>query len=216
MTDLELKKNVESELNWEPSVDAAEIGVSVKDGVVTLGGHIHSYTEKFGAERAADRVSGVKAVANELEVRLPDSNKRTDEDIARSAVNALEWSISVPSGRIKAKVSNGWITLEGNVDWQYQKTAAEDAVRNLIGVKGVSNFVEVKPRVSKGDVRTAIEAALKRNAAVDSSRIRIGTEGDRVTLSGTVRSWVERDEAEHAAWACPGVRTVNDQISIGV
>jgi osmotically-inducible protein OsmY len=215
MNDLDLKRSVESELNWEPSVNAAEIGVAVKDGVVTLAGRVESYWEKVGAEDAAARVSGVKAVVNELEIRLPNSSERTDEDIARAAVNALEWSVSVPSDRIKVKVSKGWITLEGTVDWRYQKTAAEEAVRNLTGVKGVSNLVDVKPHVSKSEVKTAIEAALKRSAQVDAQRIKVETDGDKVTLRGTVRSWFERAEAERAAWRSPGVRSVDNRITIG-
>ena len=214
MDDLELKKSVESELNFEPSINAAEIGVSVKNGVVTLSGRVPSFWEKVSAERAAARVSGVKAVANELEVRLPGSSERTDEDIAQAAVDTLRWSVLVPQDRIKVKVSKGWITLEGNVDWQYQKSAAEKAVRKLYGVLGVSNLIEVKPQVSKAEVKTSIEAALKRLAEVDANRIRVDTEDGKVVLSGSVRSWFEREEAERAAWAAPGVRSVEDRIAI--
>ena len=214
MDDLELKKSVESELNFEPSINAAEIGVAVKNGVVTLSGRVPSYWEKVSAERAAARVSGVKAVANELEVRLPGSSERTDEDIAQAAVDTLRWSVLVPQDRIKVKVSKGWITLEGNVDWQYQKSAAEKAVRKLFGVLGVSNLIEVKPQVSKAEVKTSIEAALKRLAEVDANRIRVDTEDGKVVLSGSVRSWFEREEAERAAWAAPGVRSVEDRIAI--
>jgi osmotically-inducible protein OsmY len=216
MTDLELKKSVEAELNWEPSVNAAQIGVAVKDGVVTLTGRVDSYWEKVAAERAAARVEGVRAVANELEIHLPFSSERTDEDIARAAVNRLEWSVSVPRDRIKVKVSKGWLTLEGTVDWQYQKTAAEEAVRNLVGVKGVLNHIEVKPQVSKIEVKSAIEAALKRSAQVDANRITVETDGDKVILRGTVRSWFEREEAERAAWRAPGVRSVDNRITIGI
>jgi osmotically-inducible protein OsmY len=214
MDDLELKKSVESELNFEPSINAAEIGVAVRDGVVTLSGRIPSYWEKIAAERAAARVSGVKAVANELEVRLPGSSERTDEDIARAALDSLKWSVLVPQDKIKVKVSKGWITLEGKVDWQYQKSAAEKAVRKLYGVVGVSNLIEVKPQVSKAEVKSSIEAALKRLAEVDASRIRVETEDGKVVLSGSVRSWFEREEAERAAWAAPGVRAVEDRIAI--
>jgi osmotically-inducible protein OsmY len=214
MTDLELKANVESELKWEPSVNAAEVGVAVKDGIVTLTGHVQSYWQKIAAERAAGRVSGVRAVVNELEIRLPTSSQRTDEDIARAALNALSWSVSVPADRIKVKVSKGWITLEGNVEWQYQKAAAEKVVRDLVGVKGVVNLIEVKPRASTAEVKAAIEAALKRSAEVDASNIQVEADGDKVILRGTVRSWAEREEAERAAWRAAGVRSVDNRVTV--
>src|SRR4051794_14369662 len=160
MTDSELQLDVLIELKWEPSVDAAHIGVSVKDGVVTLTGHVSSYAEKYAAERAAKRVHGVRAVANEMDVKLPGSSKRTDEDIAAAAVNALEQNVSVPADKIKVTVSNGWVTLEGEVEWQYQRYAAESAVRYLTGVTGVSNYVTVKPRVTPSGLKEKIEEAL--------------------------------------------------------
>jgi osmotically-inducible protein OsmY len=215
MTDLEIKKNVESELNWEPSINAAEIGVAVKDGIVTMTGRVQSYWDKVAAEHAADRVAGVKAVVNDLEIRLPYASERTDEDIARAAVDSLNWSVLVPKDRIKVKMSKGWITLEGTVDWQFQKTAAESAVRKLIGVKGVSNLVDVKPRVSKVEVKASIEAALKRSAELDANRIKVEADGDRVILTGTVHSLFEREEAERAAWKAPGVHSVDNRIKVG-
>jgi osmotically-inducible protein OsmY len=215
MTDLELKKAVESELNFEPSVNPAEIGVAAKDGIVTLTGRVPSYWEKVAAERAATRVNGVRAVVNELTVRLPYSSERTDEDIAEAVVNSLRWSVLIPADHIKAKVSNGWVTLEGTVDWQFQKTAAEKAVRKLFGVMGVTNLVEVKARASKSEVKAEIESALKRSAELDANRIKVEIEGDKVTLRGTVRSYFEREEAERAAWRAPGVRSVDNRIVIG-
>lgn len=214
MTDLEIKKAVESELNFEPSINAAEIGVAVKDGIVTLSGHTPSYWEKIASERAAERVNGVKAVVNEIEVRLPSSSERTDEDIARAAVNALEWSVLVPGNRVKVKVSKGWVTLEGTVDWQFQRSAAEKAVRKLIGVQGVSNLITIKPQVSKTAVKAEIENALKRSAELDAEKIKVDTDGDKVILRGTVHSWYEREEAERAAWRAPGVRIVEDDIAV--
>jgi osmotically-inducible protein OsmY len=215
MDDLALKKAVESELNFEPSIDPAEIGVAAKDGIVTLTGHVRSYWEKVAAERATERVAGVRAVVNDMDVRLPGSSERTDEDIARAALDSLKWNVLVPPDRIKVKVSYGWVTLEGTVEWQFQKEAAEKAVRKLFGVKGVTNMVEVRARVSKGEVKAAIEDALKRSAELDAKRIKVDVEGDRVILHGTVSSRFEREEAERAAWRAPSVRTVDNQIMIG-
>jgi osmotically-inducible protein OsmY len=214
MTDWEIRQSVEAELNFEPSVNASEIGVAVKDGIVTLTGHVNSYWEKIAAEEAAARVSGVKAVVNELDIRLPVSSERTDEDIARAALNRLEWTITVPKDRLKVKVSKGWVTLEGEVDWKFQKQAAEEAVRSLVGIKGVINHIVVKERPSTAQVKSAIEDALKRSAELDANRISVEVEGDKVILKGTVRSWFEREEAEKAAWRATGVRSVDNRITI--
>jgi osmotically-inducible protein OsmY len=214
MDDAQIKRDLEAELAWEPSVNAAGIGVAVNSGLVTLTGHVANFPEKWAAERAAARVAGVAAVASELEVRLGSSSERTDEDIARSALNSLNWNVSVPSYAIQVQVSHGWVTLAGTVDWRYQKKAAVRAVRNLIGVRGVSNLITVRPTVSAGSVKADIEAALRRSAEVDAARITVETNGDKVTLRGSVRSWMERQEAERAAWAAPGVGQVEDLITV--
>ncbi len=214
MDDLTIKEDVEAELQWEPSIDAAVIGVAVKDGVVTLSGRVPSYDQKMAAARAAARVRGVKAVANELEVGVPAAEERTDEDIARAVANALTWNTAIPADKVKAQVSRGWVTLEGTVEWYYQKEAAERAVRPIRGVKGVTNNIVVKPTVSAAVVKSQIEAALKRSAEIDAQRITVETRGDTVILRGRVRAEVERQEAERAAWSAPGVAKVENYIII--
>jgi len=213
-TDTQLQQDVMNELKWEPSVKAAEIGVSVKDGVVTLSGYVDSFYKKWAAERAAARVFGVKAVAEEIQVRVPGSLKRTDEDIARAAANALEWNVTVPYDRVKVKVQDGLVTLSGEVDWWYQKSAAEDAVRNLMGVVLINNKITIKPAVKPLDVKDKIEKAFQRNALLDARRITVETHGGKVILRGSVRSWVEREQVQRAAWAAPGVSEVNNYIIV--
>ena len=211
--DEQLQADVEQELRWEPSVCAEKIGVSVKGGVVELDGHVDSFYEKWGAERAAMRVANAKAVASEIKVELPSSASRTDEDIARTALDHLTWNYSVPN-TVKVQVTDGAVTLKGTTEWQYQKEEAERAVRSLMGVKWISNEITVTPRVSAVDVKAKIECALKRNAETDARHITVETTDGSVILRGHVRSWVEREEAEHAAWAAPGVTMVEDLIAI--
>jgi len=212
--DVDLQRDVFDELKWEPAVHSTDIGVIVKDGVVTLEGVVDSYPEKWAAERAAKRVSGVKALALELEVKLPGSGEQTDADIAEAAENALKWDVLVPQDRIKVTVEKGFLTLEGQVDWDFQRSAAKRAVQYLTGVKGVANAITVKPKVAPTDVKAQIEAALKRNAILDAQQIKVQADGGKVTLRGNVRSWAERDEAEAAAWAAPGVNEVTDFIAV--
>jgi osmotically-inducible protein OsmY len=216
-TDTELQQDVMDELKWEPSIKAAEIGVGVKDSVVTLSGYVDTFGEKLIAERAVVRVFGVKAVAGELKVRLPSSVQRPDEDIARAAANALEWNVWIcrMADRIKVEVENGWITLSGDVDWWYQKDAAEDTVRNMIGVRGVSNNIAINPTTVKGQaVKDKIESAFQRNAILDARRIKVETRAGKVILSGSVRSWAEREQVERAACAAPGVSEIESHIII--
>jgi osmotically-inducible protein OsmY len=214
MTDKQLQENVLAALEWEPSIDSADIGVTVDHSVVTLRGDVHSFTEKATAERVALGVYGVKALANDLTVRLTDGQTRTDSDIALAASNAFKWSTEVPAERVTISVSRGWLTLKGEVDWHYQRDAAARLVRDLRGVTGVANEISVRPRVSATDVQSKIEAALTRSAELDARRIHVGTRDGKVTLTGNVTSWTERQEAERAAWAAPGVREVDDRLVV--
>jgi len=213
MSDQSLQQAVIDELEWEPSVNAAHIGVAVNNGVMTLTGHVGSFAEKFAAERAAGRVVGVKAVAEELEVRYP-FEKPDDSDIAKSALQALSWDTEVPKDSVSVKVEGGWVTLSGGVDWYFQSSAAEADVRKLRGVIGVTNDIKVKPTIQAPDVRARIKAALARNASIDADKINVTVDGGKVTLTGSVDTWYERGLAEDTAWSAPGVSQVDNRLVV--
>ncbi len=213
-SDEEIERDVKEELRWDPELDPSDIAVSVRDGVVTLAGFVHSYNEKYEAEAAAKRVAGVAGVANDLEVRLPAVDERPDPDIAREAVAAIKAQLPLISDQIKVVVKNGWVTLEGEVEWQFERNMAESAVRRIKGVHGITNSIALKPRAEPSEIKRKIADALKRNAEVDANRIMVETEGNKVVLKGTVRSWVEREEAERVAWSAPGVTAVEDRIVV--
>jgi osmotically-inducible protein OsmY len=212
--DSDIKRDVEDELRWNPDIDATDIGVSVHSGVVTLAGYVRSYAQKTQAERDAKRVAGVVGVANDLEVRLPVLDARPDPDIVRDAVSALRAELPYSSENIKVIAKAGWLTLEGTVDWNYARERAEDAVKRIRGVKGVTNSIELKPKVTPYEIRRKIEDAFRRSAELDASRVTVEANGSEVILRGTVKSWAERQEAERTAWAAPGVTRVDNRIAI--
>jgi len=213
-SDSDIERDVKEELEWDPDLDATDIAVSVKKGVVTLTGFVKSYTDKYEAEAAAKRVAGVVGVANDIEVRMPSVDERPDPEIARDAVAAIKSQLPISSEHIKVVVKNGWVTLEGQVEWQYQRNTAENAVRRIKGVKGVTNLVQLKPRAEPSAIKQKILEAFKRNAELDANRIQVETDGSKVILKGTVRSWIEREEAERVAWSAPGVTQVEDRIVV--
>jgi Predicted periplasmic or secreted lipoprotein len=213
-SDSDVKRDVEFELRWTPALDPTDIGVAVKDGVVTLTGFVRSYLEKFEAEKAVKRVSGVVGVANDLEVRIPSGEERPDPEIARDAVAAIKSWLPLSWESIKVTVKSAWVTLEGTAEWNYQRESAEKAVRQVRGVKGVTNLITLKPKVAPSEIKQKIEEAFRRSAEVDANRITVEANGSEIILKGTVRSWAERQEAERAAWAAPGVTKVENRIVI--
>ena len=214
MDDAALKQNVVDELEFEPMINATHIGVAVDKGIVTLTGHVETYAQKLAAENVVAKVKGVKGIAEEIEVRPAGANRTADDEIAKRAVNVLTWNVIVPDGAIKVKVQKGWVTLTGKVEWHYQKEAGGNAIRALAGVQGVTNLVELTPRASVFDVKRGIEDALKRNAEVEAKRIKVEVLDGKVTLEGQVDTWLERNAAERAAWAAPGVKAVVDHIRV--
>jgi osmotically-inducible protein OsmY len=212
-TDGQLQRDVMDELKWEPSVTATEIGVSAAKGVVTLSGMVATYAEKWAVERAARRVEGVAGIAEEITVQLEVPHKRTDAEIAEVVVTSLKWHVWLPSD-IQAIVSEGWVTLKGQVTWEYQRTAATEALQYLAGVTGVSNEITLKPKASPSEIKDAIEKALSRNAEVDAAHVHVSSEGSMVTLTGRVGSCSEKDEAGLAAWSAPGVNSVRNNIEV--
>jgi osmotically-inducible protein OsmY len=213
-TDSEIERDVKAELGWNPDLKSTDIAISVKNGVVTLAGFVPRYIDKYEAEKAAKRVAGVLAVANDIEIRLPTIDERPDPEIAREVAAALKNQLPFSYEQIKAVVRNGWVTLEGDVGWQYQRQTAERAARPVKGVKGIINDIKIKPRVEPSDIKQKIQEAFRRSAEVDANQITVETSGGEVILKGKVRSWIERDEAERVAWRAPGVTKVDDRIVV--
>lgn len=213
-TDNDIKRDVEAQLRWDPDIDPTDVVVSVKDGVVTLAGFVRSYSQRYKAEREAKSVRGVRGIANDIQVKLPSLNQRPDPEIAREAVEALKRDLPYSSQLIKVVVRDGWLTLEGDVEWKFQSNRAEEAVRRIKGLKGVTNLIKIKPHATPSEVKEKIEEALKRTAEVDAQKITVDVVGGQVTLHGKVRSWLEREEAERAAWRAPGVTHVTNHVTV--
>lgn len=214
MKDSALRQDILDELEFAPYIDANDIGVAVEDGIVTLTGHVPNYSQKEAVERAVARIKGVRAIAQEIEVRFPVDESNADDEIARRVVDTLKWSTLVPDERVQVKVEDGWVTLSGDLEWNYQKVGAADAIRHIAGVRGVTNAIVLAPRPALGDVKRRIEDALRRHAEVEADNIQVEVSGNKVTLTGTVRALAERSAVEEAAWATPGVHAIDDRITI--
>lgn len=215
MSDIKLRQDILDALEFEPSIDAAHIGVAVENGVVTLTGHVGSYAAKTTAERIAQRVKGVRGIAQEIQVRYPADKKCADDEIAQRALQIIAWDVDLPDGAIQVKVQKGWVTLTGQVEWHYQRADTEAAVRRLSGVMGITNSIAIRPRADAQNVKRRIEEALKRNAELESSGIKVDVVGGKVRLDGKIHAWYERGIAEQAAWAAPGVSAVEDNLKVG-
>lgn len=213
-TDLEIQKNVMDEIKWEPFLNASEIGVAVKSGVVTLSGTVDTFSKKMAAEKAAKRVVGVKAVAEEIEVKLFPTTVKNDTEMARMIADSLKWHSALQEEKVKIKVENGWVTLEGMVDWEFQKNAVKNAIENLAGIKGVTNLISVKPSITAKDIKQKITSAFLRSASLDSEKIQVEIDGNKAILTGKVRSWAEKQEAQQAAWNAHGITSVENKLVI--
>lgn len=215
-TDAEIQKNVMEELKWQPAIKSTEIGVAVKNGIVTLSGMVNTYLEKKTAEKAAFKVAGVKGVAEDIEINIGFNHKKTDAELAQGVLDALKWNVLVPDDKIKVKVENGWVTAEGTVDWNYEQLAVRDAIASITGVMGISNLVKITPKVNSDDVKKKISAAFERSATIDANNIHVENVGSKVTLTGSVRSYAEKRDAESAAWNAPGVTMVENNLNVKI
>ncbi|SDM12791.1 Osmotically-inducible protein OsmY, contains BON domain [Daejeonella rubra] len=215
-TDNQIQKDVMEELSWEPFLNESEIGVAVKNGIVTLSGMVDTFSKKLSAEKAAKRVAGVKAVAEDIQVGLSPTYRKTDTEVAEAVLNALKWNTTIPDDKIKIKVENGNVKMEGEVEWEYQRINARKAIENITGVSSVINLISVKPKLKAIDIHQKISSAFHRNATIDADRILVDVEGNKVTLRGKVRSFAEKDDAERAAWSAPGILSVESKLSVEV